>query len=609
MPRRSKDFHFDEAVADSLAPSEKIKEEPIKSLIFKAVWVSSLLISILALIRIFFLGGLQGSYYAERALGNVRQELPIIAPRGVILDRRGIPLVENKTIFSVFLRVDEMINRGERDKVSKATEEILGINLDEKLANLEASDLENYLDYLIAEDISPKQAIDLKSLNLGSLRVEDDYKRSYRSNAFAHVVGYVGRPNKDDLSKNKKLNVSDSLGKAGLEAYYDGILRGENGKKLVYKNTKGEVQKIEKSKDIKIGQIFKTTIDADFQEYFYNRLREGLQSLGRTSGVGIAINPGNGEVLALVSSPTFDPTKVSEFLNDPTEPLFNRAVSGVYNPGSTIKPIHAVAALKERVIDTKKQIFSAGFIELPNPFDPSQPSRFLDWRPHGWVDLYSAIARSSNVYFYEVGGGFEGLKGLGIDRLLTYWQKFSLDKKTGIDLPGESSGFLPNPDEKEKRTGTIWRIGDTYNVSIGQGDIAVTPLELLNGIIAIGNGGKVFEPHIAESREVKVIFDLSELEPYLKEVRKGMEDAVSKSYGTARLLSDLPVKVAAKTGSAQTSNNTKTNALFVGYSPREHPQIAILVLIENAREGSLNAVPIAKDVLGWYYKNRMISNR
>ncbi len=592
-----------------MAPSEKIKEEPIKSLIFKAVWVSSLLISILALIRIFFLGGLQGSYYAERALGNVRQELPIIAPRGVILDRRGIPLVENKTIFSVFLRVDEMINRGERDKVSKATEEILGINLDEKLANLEASDLENYLDYLIAEDISPKQAIDLKSLNLGSLRVEDDYKRSYRSNAFAHVVGYVGRPNKDDLSKNKKLNVSDSLGKAGLEAYYDGILRGENGKKLVYKNTKGEVQKIEKSKDIKIGQIFKTTIDADFQEYFYNRLREGLQSLGRTSGVGIAINPGNGEVLALVSSPTFDPTKVSEFLNDPTEPLFNRAVSGVYNPGSTIKPIHAVAALKERVIDTKKQIFSAGFIELPNPFDPSQPSRFLDWRPHGWVDLYSAIARSSNVYFYEVGGGFEGLKGLGIDRLLTYWQKFSLDKKTGIDLPGESSGFLPNPDEKEKRTGTIWRIGDTYNVSIGQGDIAVTPLELLNGIIAIGNGGKVFEPHIAESREVKVIFDLSELEPYLKEVRKGMEDAVSKSYGTARLLSDLPVKVAAKTGSAQTSNNTKTNALFVGYSPREHPQIAILVLIENAREGSLNAVPIAKDVLGWYYKNRMISNR
>lgn len=609
MPRRFKDFHFDEAVADSLAPNEKIKEEPIKSLIFKGVWISSLLISILALIRIFFLGGLQGSYYAERALANVRQELPIIAPRGIILDRRGIPLVENKTIFSAFLRLDEMIKRDERDKVSKATEEILSINLNEKLADLEPSDLENYLDYLVAEDISPKQAIDLRSLNLSSLRVEDDYKRSYRSNAFTHIVGYVGRPNKYDLSKNKKLNMSDSLGKAGLEVYYDDILRGENGKKLVYKNTKGEVQKIEKGKDIKIGQVFKTTIDAGFQEYFYSRLHEGLRRLERTSGVGIAINPGNGEVLALVSFPTYDPTKVSKFLNDPTEPLFNRAVAGVYNPGSTIKPIHAVAALKEGVVDAKKQIFSAGFIELPNPFDPSNPSRFLDWRPHGWVDLYSAIARSSNVYFYEVGGGFEGLKGLGIDRLITYWQKFGLDRKTGIDLPSESIGFLPNPDEKEKRTGTIWRIGDTYNVSIGQGDVAVTPLGLLNAISVIGNGGKAFQLHIAQLKDVKPILDLSDLEPQFKEVRKGMEDAVSKPYGTASLLSDLPVKVAAKTGSAQTANNTKTNALFVGYTPSQNPQIAVLVLIENAREGSLNAVPIAKDVLRWYYENRMVSNR
>ena len=312
-------------------------------------------------------------------------------------------------------------------------------------------------------------------------------------------------------------------------------------------------------------------------------------------------------------------TEKSRILNSSNHPLFNRSVSGAYNPGSTIKPLVALAALSEGVIDAKKQIFSAGFIEIPNPYFPDKPSRFLDWKPHGWVDLHSALARSSNVYFYEIGGGFNDTKGLGIDKLKEWWGKFGLGQKTNIDLPSEDNGFLPDPEIKERKTRDIWRIGDTYNVSIGQGDLLVTPIQLINFIAAIANGGKLYQPYvvkniigpnneIAKENNQLILSDYSSLSDYIAEVQKGMNDTVDKSYGTAHLLSDLPVTVAAKTGSAQILNNTQTNAFFVGYAPAVNPQIAILVLIENAREGSLNAVPVAKDVLNWYHWNRLATN-
>ena len=294
-------------------------------------------------------------------------------------------------------------------------------------------------------------------------------------------------------------------------------------------------------------------------------------------------------------------------------------MSGVYTPGSTVKPMVALAALNEHVIDPKKQIFSAGYIEIPNPYFPDKPSRFLDWKAHGWVDLRSAIARSSNVYFYEVGGGFENIKGLGVDKLKEYWQKFGFGEKTGIDLDSESVGFLPDPEEKEIRTKDIWRLGDTYNVSIGQGDFQVTPIQLINYISAFANDGKYFKPFVLkkvtgedgavlEERQPENVRDFSDLSSYLKEVQEGMKDAVRQPYGTAHLLAELSVSVAGKTGSSQVENNTRTNAFFVAYAPADNPQIAILVLIENAKEGSLNAVPIGKDVIDWYYWNRLVKN-
>ena len=398
--------------------------------------------------------------------------------------------------------------------------------------------------------------------------------------------------------------MNDFIGRAGLEAYYDNSLRGENGRITIYRNAFGDLEDIKRTREPVAGSSLKTTIDAEFQEYFYDRMSLELKSLGRFSGVGLAINPENGEVLTLMSFPSFDANNISDYLSDPNQPLFNRAVSGAYSPGSAIKPVHAVAALKEGVVNPDTQIYSAGYIEIPNPYNPDNPSRFVDWKAHGWVNLRKALAVSSNVYFYEVGGGFENITGVGIEKLQRYWEKFGFGRQTGIDLPGEVAGFLPSPEEKEERTGSIWRVGDTYNVSIGQGDLRFSPVELLNGISAIAEG-RAFKLHIAEQDDSEEIINLDDFSESLPEVREGMKDVVRSEYGSAKLLGDLPVKVAGKTGTPQTTGNTKINAIFVAYAPADDPKIAVLVLIEDAREGSLNAVPIARDVLGWYYENRL----
>jgi len=591
---RKKTVDFDEAISDSVSQEFGLKELPLKSRVFRNVLVVTFIIVVGALSKTVFLGGIEHSYYSSLAADNMNQEFKTIAPRGLITDKYGKELVSNEPIFNVRLQVPVMIKNKEKDKVLKTAYEVLGLTREEILSAIASADLERNPDVTLKRDIEVKQAIDVKSLGLESLYIEDAYKRKYISSSLGHLIGFVGFSENDNTLG----------GRAGLEAYYDNILRGEDGKKVVYKDALGNIEGVEVLSEPKQGEELKTTIDYEFQEYFYNRLLQGLESLGRSSGVGLAINPKNGEVLALVSLPSFDPNNVANSLSGSNLPFFNRAVSGLYNPGSTIKPIHATAVLEEGVVSPTFQIFSAGYIDLPNPYFPDKPSRFLDWKPHGWVDVHSALARSSNVYFYETVGGFENLRGLGIERLKSYWEKFGFGVSAGIDLPGEASGFLPDPEEKEKRTGSPWRIGDTYNVAIGQGDLLLTPIQLLDAIIAISNGGKVYAPHLKVGEE-KLLLDISYLGRDFEEVRKGMEDAVAKSYGTAYLLSDLPLKVAAKTGSAQTANNTKTNALFVGYGPAKDPQVAILVLIEDAKEGSLNAVPVAEDIFQWYYKNRL----
>lgn len=597
-------------------------EVPLTRPVFRGVFIGAFLIGVLVLWQLGYLGVIQHNTYAERAFANMSDTTVLHAPRGIVYDRFGVPIIENEDSFNVVVIPRYLpANISSRTDILKRLSELTGVDLKELEDRISKRDWSVSDRLLVANELTHEQIIEIASENITAVKLEPSFSRVPKSPyAFSHVVGYTGLVNTRDLKTNNLLTLDSEIGRAGLEAWYDVLLRGMDGEEVVFQDAQGEGGEAQKTREPEIGSTLHTAIDAELQEYFYKSLTNTLANLGRESGVGIALNPQNGEVHALVSIPSFDVQRPEQFLNKPNEPFFNRAISGLYNPGSTIKPLVAVAALAENIIDPLEQIFSSGHIEIPNPYNPDKPSRFLDWKPHGWVDLYAALARSSNVYFYEVGGGFEKQKGLGIYKLNDWWSAFGLDKLTNIDLVGENKGFLPTPEWKSELRNDPWRIGDTYNVSIGQGDLLITPLELLNYIAAIANGGTLYQPRVVTSvvtphGEIKktypprIIGSLPEnATSILGEVQSGMKDAVSTQTGTAHLLNTLPMSVAAKTGSAQVANNTKTNAFFVGYAPTEKPTIAILVLIEDALEGSLNAVPVARDVLLWYYEHRLERN-
>lgn len=614
-----KDFLLEESALDNLADGLDMVERPISGRIFAFFAWAIIIIFAVFFFRVTVFNFFNSSLYQSRALSNAGQRTILKAPRGIIYDRFGSPLMTNDPSFDLVVNLSELFK--DRENIGNSLSEVSKIiEFDADLVKQEimASDLEHQSDYIISKNLSVSQALGIKNLNLKAFLIQNNYSRKYFDpEAFSHVTGYVGLVSRKDLDKNKDFLINDDIGKSGLEFFYDNYLRGDNGYEVSYKDAQGNIIEKKFEKNSVSGNNLYTSIDGDLQKFFYKSLSSQLSSLGRNSGVGLALNPQTGEVLSLISVPGFNTNNLtSDLFIDKSRPTFNRVVSGVYSPGSTIKPLVAFAALEEGVVDALKSVFSAGFIEIPNPYFPDKPSRFVDWKAHGWVNMYSALARSSNVYFYSVGGGFDDITGLGVDRLKKYWQKFYLDKKTGIDLPGEDFGFLPDPKDKERKTGQIWRIGDTYNVSIGQGDLMITPLELLRYISSIANKGKLPVPFIVKNiknSKNEIIYEkipsFDEVEykniNNFEEVELGMLDGVKKDYGTAHMLSSVPMTIAGKTGSAQIQNNQKTNAFVVAYTKDLKENIAILVLIEDAREGSMNAVPVAKEVLEWYYNNRV----
>ena len=638
--KEPKDIAFEEALGDDWSRDLDVIEVPIGTKPFFYLGVVLALLGAVLAGRIIYLNFFQAQLYVSRAEANLSRLQMIAAPRGLIYDRNGEILAGNTAAFSAVLNAEGFAAHKELQEATlKTINDILGISADDvwKLINPSAISGEGINSaavvyssaIVLADNLSQNQIVQVDGANLPDLWVTSEFEREYAGGpVFASVVGYVGRASVADMKDNPDVAAGDFVGKDGIEVFYDRSLRGKDGAVETIRDSKGQILSEKKKSDPVPGEPLRLTIDGEFQRYFYGRLQSGLQSLGKRIGVGIAINPQNGEVLALVNLPSFDPNVLSgsgnndkklSILTSKDKPLFNRAVSGYYSPGSTIKPLMGVAALAEGVIDQKREIFSPGYMDFPNPYNASQTTRYLDWRYQGSVNLASAIAQSSDVYFYIVGGGsppkisppeiLEGkgdIKGLGISRLENWWKKFGLGKPTGIDLPGEADGFLPSPDWKEAKTKKPWLLGDTYNVSIGQGDLLLTPIQLLSYTSAIGNGGKIYEPFLnLDLGQPKLSIDLSALQWEIKEVQKGMNQAVSSPMGTAYQLASLGFSVGAKTGSAQVMNNAQENAWFVGYASTDKPQIAVLVLVENSKEGSLNAVPVAKDVLNWYYWNRI----
>lgn len=626
MKHKGEEFNLEHSIIESgIRRDLGILELPLSERAFTLIFASGAVILALIFGRVIYLAFAQGEFYSNRSEMNVTQPITLPAVRGLIYDRYGEILARNESAFRVvFNVVSAREENTDTEEMLYSLSPILEISADDLRSIVQKADFEKIALVTLARNVSPEQIAAIKKLELSALEIQDDYTRNYtRGPAFSHVLGYTGTVQYGDLH-----------GKTGLEKYYDEEISGKDGVRILYRTAKGDVLDGKLLDEPQHGKNLYTTIDADLQEYFYNRLTTALRSLGRNVGVGIALNPQTGEVLAMVNAPSYDNNIFTDLsdkkarvdtLTAPFQPLFNRAVSGIYTPGSIIKPMVAIAALKEGVITPQTQIFSKGYIEIPNPYNPESPSRFLDWQPNGWVNVRSALAKSSNIFFYSAAGGFEDIKGIGILKLKEYWEFFGFGKKTGIDLDAESIGFLPDPDQKKAQKNDNWRIGDTFNVAIGQGDFQVTPIQLINDIASIASGGKLYKPFLMKEiadnagtttvRQPELIRDYSDLAPYIFEAQEGMKDAVRKSYGTAGSLADLPFEVAGKTGTSQTSNNTRVNALFAGYIPVEalekegasaDKQIAILVLIENAKEGSLNALPVGKDVLNWYYWNRIV---
>lgn len=612
-------LEVEDMLADGVLEDD-LMEVPLAPRAFRVFFGIAAVLFMLAFLDVGYLSIGQHNFYEARARANMSNERIVLAPRGIIYDRYGKPLVENVASMNAYLMPRYLPEAADgRIAALKEIAELLRIDeaaLAEKLSGKDWSVRDRVL---VVQDLSHDQAVELSSRTVRGLSVEPAFRRSPKVPlAFSHIIGYTGLVDEEDLKEREELMVENEVGRAGLEAFYDETLRGTDGREVTFRDAEGAAAAGEKFLAPQPGFDLHTSIDGDLQEFLYNRLVRALQELGRPVGVAIALDPQNGEVLALAGAPAFDPDRIPEALVAAGKPLFNRAISGLYNPGSTIKPLVATAALTEKVIDSERQIFSKGYIEIPNPYFPESPSRFVDWKPNGWVNVVSALAKSSNIYFYEVGGGFEDQKGLGIERLKQWWGKFKLGEATGIDLVGEVKGFLPDPEWKEENTPEPWRIGDTYNVSIGQGDLLVTPLGLLNTIAAIANGGTLYRPHLVRTVtdrngmavEEHVPFVLADLRDEIgnavTHVQEGMREVVRAPYGTAHQLAGLPFAVAAKTGTAQIEDNAKMNAFFVGYAPAEHPRIALLILVENAVEGSLNTVPVAQDVFLWYYNHRIL---
>jgi penicillin-binding protein 2 len=634
--KKKPDIPFEDSLNDDWGHDLDMVEVPLGTRPVVVLGVIIACITFVILGRVIYLNWTGGSYYAARAIDNATAAQATPAPRGIIYDAEGDPLVQNKAVFDAVLDAHLFISNPLLQSSTIAeVQNILGVSSSTVWSLLNQSAAQDFsTPVVLAQNINQSELVNLQALGASStIKIQSDFERYYPNGPiFSSVVGYVGRVSKADLANNSNLTANDFIGKMGIEEEYDTILQGTPGVDIKFTDAYGKVLGQEQRSASTIGGSVHLTIDGGLQTEMYNAIQNELTILGRQVGVGLAINPQTGAVLSLVNVPGFDnnafenpassSAEIQNYLTSPDKPLFNRILSGQYQPGSTIKPLDGVAALKEGVITPDRQLYSPGYLMVPDPYNSSTPTRYADWEPHGYVNLAAALAQSSDVYFYIVGGGSPqyttppinnpvdyGINGLGPAKLYDWWTTFGLGKPTGIDLPGEAAGFLPTPAWWSTVSSRPWSLGDTYNISIGQGSLAVTPIQLLSYIDAIANGGTVYQPFLNASSTPHVNEDLTYLLPQIQQVQQGMLAAVADPRGTAYTMDGLPAQACAKTGSAQVKNNQEENALFVGYFPCTNPQIALLILIENSKQGSLNAVPIAKNVFDWYYNNRMASGK
>ncbi len=503
-----------------------------------------------------------------------------------------------------------------------------------------------FLPITVAADVDPLIAskIEEERIDLPGVQIDVSPTRDYAYGLLTgQLLGYTGPipVEKFEQYQTKGYELVDKVGVAGLEAEYEDWLRGIKGLKSVEVDVTGrEVRTVSESVPVRPGRNLRLTLDIGLQEATTQALQEEMDKVHSKQGVAMVMNPQTGEILAMVSLPAFDnnlfsggisPRQLSLLSEDRWNPLVNHAIAGLYPPGSTFKIIPATGALQERTVTPEMTFIDKGILYLPNKFEPdnldlAQP--FYCWlrTGHGEVNMLSALAYSCDVYFYQIGGGYEpsGYQGLGLEGLIKYAEMFGLGQPSGLDLPGELGGLVPDKKWKRLNYAETWLTGDTYNMSIGQGFVLVTPLQMLNMIATIANGGTLYRPYlvkeildadgnVVQRNDPQVIRKLEVDPQFIQLIQQGLRAVVEWPQGTAHQYFDVPgVAASGKTGTAEfcdeypqcldRDGRVKTShAWFVSYAPSDRPEIAVTVFIYGGGEGSQVAVPVANKIMRYYF--------
>ncbi len=543
--------------------------------------------------------------YSVMAERNRIKATPIVAPRGKILDRDGRVIVDNHLTWSLLLARENL-------KVEHLPGIAAGLNLDledlkAKLARFRKQPL--YVPIVIKEDLAPEDLAFVESHRdpefYPELELLQASRRLYPQNGFAaHIIGYTGEISETELDNPQYANYhpGDVIGKFGIERQYNDMLMGVDGQRQVVVDSRGNERQVIGTTEAKPGQRLQLSLDLDLQAVAELAM-EGRQ------GAAVAIDPRSGEILAMVSRPTFDPNKFTvrirskdwrEYADDPDRPLFNRAIQAQLAPGSTFKPIMAVAGIDSGKVEEDSEFHCAGGASFYGHYHACWQAR-----GHGTISLHRAIQQSCDVYFYNLGNR------MGIDTINHYAEMVGLGRKTGIDLPGEAPGLVPSSAWKIRTQRAKWYPGETISVAIGQGATIVSPLQLISAISSIAAGGKWYRPHLLRTDTPKIKPKvLAVSERAIQDSISGMCAVVNEAGGTGARARLPGIEVCGKTGSAQIASNKflagkniKTNAWFVGYAPRENPEIAVVGLLENAGHGGV-AAPIVRDVMKAYFDKK-----
>jgi len=566
------------------------------------VWFRYFTIAVLAIlfIRLFSLQIIKKGELYKRSEANRIQLFFDPAPRGIIYDRNGKVMVENIGSFSVLFSPTNL-TREETEETLKKLGEILNFDYPSMLAKVGSSIRQPLNSILLAEDVPRSEVFCLaeEKVNLPGVNIEVQPKRHYLHDNFAsHLLGHLGEIGPKELRAlyGAGYKLGDIIGKSGVEKICDNSLRGRSGGRQVEMDASGRQLRIISSVLPEEGNSIILTIDERIQKLCED-------SLNGKAGAICAINPASGEVLALVSKPDFDPnlfterlplSRTQELFTDPGFPMFDRVIQSQYAPGSLFKIITAIAGLEEGVITVDETLDCRGSLQIGN-------REFKCWkdRGHGRLDIVQAIAQSCDVFFYQL-----GLR-VGGDKLAKYARMLGLAKEIGISLPSEAKGLVPDSTWKKINFGEQWYSGDTANMSIGQGYLEVSPLQMASLISMIANGGVIYEPLIVkkiidgQGNVIKTFLPKVMVKPKISPetlsiVRKGLREAVLS--GTSQVLKFKRLSVAGKTGTAQNPQG-EDHAWFICYAPEEDPIIALAVLVEHGGHGASAAAPLARQIL------------